>query len=228
MSHTYKYEFIDGHIIAAADQCRLLIDTGAPFSVAESSTIEFAGRSFRAQRNYMGVSPESLSTSVGTPIDALVGADILNRYDMLIDPTTVTLHVSEDDLPLNGQAQELEDFMGIPIVDVAVGEDKVRMFFDTGAKLSYLDAGRTDAFESVGTETDFYPGMGEFSTKVYDIPIMLAGETIVLRFGNLPELLQMTLMMAATGGILGTAILRTHRVTFAPRRRVLTLQRVGE
>jgi hypothetical protein len=63
---------------------------------------------------------------------------------------------------------------------------------------------------------------------VYDIPIILATETVVLRVGNLPEPLQMTLMMADTGGILETAILRTHRVTFAPRRRTLTLQRVSE
>jgi hypothetical protein len=135
--------------------------------------------------------------------------------------------MSEDELPLAGQVLELDDVMGIPIIEVMVGEDKVRVFFDTGAKLSYLDPGRTNAFESVGTEKDFYPGAGDFSTNVYDIPIILATETVILRVGNLPELLQMTLMMADTGGILGTAILHTHKVTFAPRRRTLTLERIS-
>ena len=131
MTHTYKYEYVGGHIIAIADQCRLLIDTGAPSSVAKSSTIEFAGGSYQAQRKYMGISPESLSMNVGTSIDALVGADILNRYDIFIDPTTQTLDVSENELPLTGQALELDAVMGIPIIEVMVGEDKVRMFFDT-------------------------------------------------------------------------------------------------
>jgi hypothetical protein len=228
MIHTYNFEFVDGHIIAVDDQCRLLIDTGAPSSVANCSTIEFAGGSYQAQTNYMGISPESLGMNVGTSIDALVGADILNRYDIFIDPTTHTLDVSENELTLNGQSLELGDVMGIPIVEVMVGENKVRMFFDTGAKLSYLDPERTSAFESIGSETDFYPGVGDFSTNVYDVPIMLAGEKVVLRVGNLPALLQMSLMMADIGGILGTAILRTHKVTFALRRRTLSLQRVGE
>ena len=227
MTHTYNYEFVGGHIMAVADQRRLLIDTGAPVSFADCSPIEFAGGPHRVQKNFMGLTPESLSASVGTPVNALVGADILNRYDIFIDPASQTLNVSEGELPLDGQALELDDFMGIPIIEVTVGKDKVRMFFDTGAKLSYLDGGRTDAFESVGTETDFYPGIGDFSTNVYDIPVMLAGDTIVLRAGNLPALLQMTLMMAAAGGILGTAILCTHNVTFAPRRRTLSLQRIS-
>ena len=49
-----------------------------------------------------------------------------------------------------------------------------------------------------------------------------------LRFGNLPELLQMTLTMADTRGILGTSILGTHKVTFAPRRKTLTIRRIDE
>lgn len=227
MTHTYKYEFVDGHIIAIADQRHLLIDTGAPFSVADASPIEFAGGSYKAQKTFMGISPESLSRSIGTPIDALVGADVLNRYDIFIDPTTQTLNVSEGELQLEGQVLQLDNVIGIPIIEAMVGENKVRMFFDTGAKLSYLDPQRINGFEPVGTEKDFYPGVGDFSTNVYDIPIMLAEETLVLRVGNLPELLQMTLMMAGTGGILGTAILRTHRVTYAPRRKTLVLKRIN-
>lgn len=205
---------------------RLLIDTGAPVSVADSSPLTFAGSSSQTQKDYMGISPESLSKSIGTPINALVGADILNQYDILIDPTIHTLNISEDELPLTGQSLELDNLMGIPIIEIMIGGEKVRMFFDTGAKLSYLDPGRTNAFQSVGTENDFYPGFGNFSTNVYDIPIVLAKETVVLRVGNLPKLLQMTLMMANTGGIIGTAILQTHKVTFAPRRKTMTLQRI--
>ena len=175
----------------------------------------------------MGISTESLSRSDGTPINALIGADILNQFDILVDPTTNTLKLSQDELPLAGPSLELDSFMGIPIIEATVGEDKVRMFIDTGAKLSYFDSDRTRAFQSVGVETDFYPGLGEFNTNAYDIPVMLATETVPLRVGNLPQSLKMTLMMADTGGILGTAIFRTHKVTYAPRRNTMTIQRMN-
>jgi len=227
MKHEYDYTLVDGHVIVRNSNKQLLIDTGAPSSVGDLSPLAFAGGSYSMQSNYMGISPATLSKSVGTPINALVGADILNRYDIFIDPIAQRFTLTEDELPLAGTALGLDSFMGIPIVEARVGKDTVRMFFDTGAKLSYLDPERTNSFPSVGTESDFYPGVGDFSTNAYDIPIVLATENIVLRVGNLPELLQMTLMMADTSGILGTAILRTHKVTFAPRRRAMTLQRIS-
>ena len=227
MTHEYEYKLVDGHIIVPHDNKQLLIDTGAPSSVGDSSPLAFAGGSYSMQSSYMGISPAALSKSVGTPVNALVGADILNGYDILIDPVAQRFTLTEDELPLAGAAIGLDSFMGIPIVEARVGKDMVRMFFDTGAKLSYLDPERTNAFPSVGTESDFYSGVGDFTTNVYDILIVLATENVILRVGNLPELLQMTLMMANTRGILGTAILQTHKVTFAPRRRTMTLQRIS-
>jgi hypothetical protein len=227
MKHEYEYKLIDGHIMVKDGNKQLLIDTGAPVSVGDSSPLAFAGGSYSMQNRYRETSPASLSKSVGTPVNALVGADILNRYDVSIDPIVQKFSLSEDEVPLVGALLGLDSFMGIPIVEARVGKDTVRMFFDTGAKLSYLDPERTNAFPSVGTESDFYPGIGDFSTNAFDIPIVLASENILLRVGNLPELLRRTLMMADTGGILGTAILRTHKVTFAPRRRTMTLQRIS-
>jgi hypothetical protein len=72
--------------------------------------------------------------------------------------------------------------MGIPIIEAVIGNDRVRMFFDTGAKLSYLDPLRTSIYSPSGTENYFYPGLGEFSTHTYDIPILLAADTIAITF----------------------------------------------
>jgi hypothetical protein len=227
MKHDYEFILVDGHIIVRDGNKQLLIDTGAPSSVGDRSPLAFAGGSYPMQSTYMGISPETLSKSIGTPINALIGANILNQYDILIDPVTHTFNMTEGELPLTGVTLALDSFMGIPIVEARVGHDTVRMFFDTGAKLSYLDPDRTSAFGSVGTETDFYPGVGNFTTNAYDIQIMLATERVVLRFGNLPALLQMSLMMANTSGILGTAILKTHTIAFAPRRQRLALHRIG-
>lgn len=224
--HTYKYELVEGHIIITADGARLLIDTGAPTSFSDRPPFQLAGSSFPALDGYMGATPESVSRNIGTTVNALVGADVLNRYDIHLDPTCNTLRMNSTELPLDGQSLRLDNFMGIPIIEAGIGNAKVRMFFDTGAKLSYIDQDRTESLQSVGTERDFYPMLGEFTTNVYNLPVTLGGESIMLRAGNLPSLLQMTLLMANTSGILGTALLNTHKVTLAPRRSMMAIQRI--
>lgn len=91
--------------------------------------------------------------------------------------------------------------MGIPIIEALVGDDRVRIFFDTSAKLSYLNPDTTAQFPSVGTAQDFYPGIGEFSTKIYAVPIVLGTEQIMLRVSNLPDPLRASIMLADTAGI---------------------------
>jgi hypothetical protein len=225
MKHTYRYDLVDGHIIVRDGVSRLLIDTGAPSSVAETASLSFAGKTHDAAQDYMGVTPDSLSSNVGAPIHALIGADILNQYDMTADGREQSIRLTDEEEPLIGEALPLDAFMGIPILSASVQGQPVRMFFDTGAKLSYLDPGMAARFPKDGTEQDFYPGLGKFQTDTFTVPVSLGSEEIVFRVGVLPQLLQMTLMMADTAGIIGTAILDRHMICFAPRRNVLMLVR---
>ena len=80
----HKYSLVDGHVIVRDDEQRLLIDTGAPFSVGDTSTLAFAGGSYSMQSDYVRYLriPEQ---GVGSRINALVGADILNRYDIFMN-----------------------------------------------------------------------------------------------------------------------------------------------
>lgn len=225
MKYAYQYAVTDGHLIAVVDKLCCLIDTGAPTSVSDTTPFKFAGRSHPVEHSYMGVSCESLSADVGAHIDALVGADILNQYDMLIDPSASTITLSDEPQSLEGETIALDEFMGIPIIQASVADQSIRMFFDTGAKLSYLDPDMSRAFPDAGPEQDFYPGVGKFRTQTFTVPISVGTEEIFLRVGVLPQLLQMTLMMADTSGILGTAILENHIVCFAPRRQSMILKK---
>ncbi len=228
MKYEYSYKLVDGHIIVDVDMNYLLIDTGAPSSVGNTSPLNFAGKSHKVSESYMGVTLESLSSNVGSTINGLVGADILNQYDILIEPVTCRIVLSKEELPAEGVPLTLNTFMGIPIVDAVISDKTVRMFFDTGAKLSYLSPELSVQFPDAGEESDFYPGVGEFTTQTYSVPIGLANKEITLRMGTLPKLLQATLMMANTDGILGTAILDTYTILFAPRRKFLLLQERSE
>lgn len=228
MNFDFSYKLFDGHILAEIEQHTMLIDTGAPCGFATFSPIKLGNREYQFAKNCMGLTTESLSKNVGCEVHALIGADVLNNYDILIDPKTGRLTFCEDELPLKGQEIPVELFMGIPILEARINGKPARMFFDTGAKLSYLDEELTSDFAAVGNAEDFYPTVGRFTTKVYEISAELATDTIKLRAGNLPDLLQMTLMMANTSGILGTAILETHRVTYSPRRELMAIDRMKQ
>ena len=222
----YPYELVGGHIIVVDGADRLLLDTGGPTSVAETGALGFGGIQTSTATDYMGVTPASLSEHIGCHISALVGADVLNQFDVRIDPTNRTVTIQDDEPELNGTVMQLDFFMGIPVVEVGVGTRSVRMFFDTGAKLSYVSPDITTGVEPAGQEDDFYPGVGKFTTEAFDVRVHFGEESCALRVGHLPELLQMTLMMADTSGILGTAILNNYAVHYAPRRHSLGLMKV--
>ncbi len=151
-------------------------------------------------------------------MDALMGMDIIGHHDCLMDPDTVHLTFGNDLSDLQLQVPERK-VMGIPIDSCRLGETDIRVFFDTGAKLSYFD--EADRFQYLEEEQDFNPGIEEFTTKVYEVPIQIAGEPTSLKMGILPPLLQTTLMMAGVSGILGTGLLEWFKICLSiPRQRV--------
>ncbi len=139
MKWSYPCERVNGHVIVTDGDARLLIDTGAPSSMGDRSPLVFASEEHDVPDNFMGVSPASLSDNVGSPVNAVVGMDILNRYDIRIDPSESVIVCTDEALDIRGMALSLDAFMGIPILQARVGGTPVHMFFDTGAKLSYLD-----------------------------------------------------------------------------------------
>jgi hypothetical protein len=222
----FSYEFINGHVIAKHDGELYLIDTGSPSSVAKETKFNFAEKNHLVQTDFMGVTVESLSSHIGVSINALVGADILNDFSMIIDSRTRELKLFYGELTLSGMEIPVELFMGIPVIDAAIDGRKIRLFFDTGAKLSYLNPEMTENSSSIGYAEDFYPGLGPFQTEIFSVSLQLATEEIELTVGNLPALLQGSLMVAGTDGILGTSILSSHVVGLDPGQQKFVLKRI--
>lgn len=220
---TLRYELVNGHIIVRYGTNAYLIDTGAPFSIGGSS-LTFGGREFRVQNSYLGVTLQGLSSHIGTIVHGLIGADILNNFSLVIDPRSSEIVLTEGEINLSGFELDLDFFMGIPIIRAEVNGSEIRMFFDTGAKLSYLDPEITENYQSIGATHDFYPGLGPFETRTYRVPIRLGSTEMELTVGTLPEMLQLTLMMADTSGILGTAILSNFAVGLNPGTKKLILE----
>jgi len=208
---TYEIEEIDGHVVVGLEEGLFLVDTGSPSSFSRRGRVTFAAETVEVGESAMGMlDADGLSKYVGTRLDGIVGMNVLGRHEivfvtgkMYVDETEV---VDEKGNPIpteSFRSLETEDFMGIPVVGVEIAGRSASVFVDTGAKVSYLDPKRLEGCPVEETLHDFYPGVGEFDVDVSSVECALSGWTLTARFGRLPPLLQMSLMMGGVDGILG-------------------------
>ncbi|MCX7877582.1 MAG: retroviral-like aspartic protease family protein [Ignavibacteria bacterium] len=193
----------EGHPIINDGDNKILIDTGAPSTIHFSDTLSFCLENYVCSTNYLGLTVSKISEMLGTEIKTLLGADILTHYKILLDYKNQVTGFSKHEIDIEGTQIDIYNFMGIPIIEMTIDNQKLKFFLDTGAKLSYLSDSLTRNYESVGTDEDFYPGVGKFQTDCYEIPTSFGDNKFVVRYGNLPKLLQMTLRLGGTDGIIG-------------------------
>ncbi|MFA4917459.1 MAG: hypothetical protein WC560_12430 [Syntrophales bacterium] len=166
----------------------------------------------------------ALSDFVSVNCAGLLGADILEKFDFIIDVPNSAIEVSVEELGHAGQSVPMEEFMvGIPIVTARIRGADYRMFFDTGAQISYFQHESLREFPAAGNVTDFYPNFGQFETETYNVGIAFGTSEFTLRCGVLPGLLGASLMMAGAEGIVGNQLIAGRRVGYFPRRRLLVL-----
>lgn len=227
MVYTYPYEMIDGHIIVKSDDGKVcLIDTGSHVSIGGSEHLLFAGARHVLQPSLLGKAAYELPGPIGVRIDVLAGADILNHYDMLIDPVRQVLEFSDEEHDVEGEAIPVELLSGVPVLEADVGGNRINVFFDTGAPVSYAREERLQAFPRVGTANDFYIACGAFQTALHRVPVTLGSRNFTLDIGVLPQALQDALLAVGVEGILGTALLKHFMVAYLPRRKVLILAKL--
>lgn len=217
-----------GHLVIKHGHTALL-DTGSPQSIGFRPFWDFMGRTLEPERDYLGVTTDYLSQVLRTRIDFLLGMDVLQDLWMLIDTRVGFVHFSREshmlpDLPLR---VNLDYVMGIPKARFEIAGVSRMMFVDTSAKLSYLRAEAVEGLQSVDTEKDFYPGFGEFSTEVYQVPLQMGEHKVMLRCGVLPPMLEMALNATQVEGILGVELYEYFTANFSFPRQVLTLERMG-
>ena len=184
-----------------------------------------AQEQFRLRSSYLGLTAAILSRFVDVDCVGLLGADILGRFDFILDAPRGMATISTGVLEHSGPVVDLEEFMGIPLVWARIHGIDYRMFLDTGAQISYLPHDSLASFPPAGRVTDFYPGVGQFEVETHNVDITVGGVAFTLRSGALPQLLGATLMMAETDGIIGNAVFSNRPVGYFPRRRRLVLGR---
>jgi len=145
-----------------------------------------------------------------------------------VHPCAGAAQVSADqELPLTGTELPLTEFMGIPIVEASIQDQGHRLFFDTGAPVSYLHDPVLADFPPLDPAEDFYPGFGQFTTDTNQLALTLGDIDLELRCGSLPGLLGMTLSMAGFSGILGNFVTADRKLGYFPKRALMVLERTG-
>lgn len=208
----FQIQLYKGHPIINDGENRILIDTGAPSTIHSSNNLNFCSDNFVCSTNYMGLTVSIISDMLGTEIKTLLGADILSDYKILLDYQNQVIKFSKQEIKIDGTQVDISNFMGIPIIKMTVDNQELKFFLDTGAKLSYLSDSLTSNYESIGTDEDFYPGVGRFQTECFEIPTVFGNTEFVVKYGNLPTLLQMTLMLGGTDGIIGYDFFNNFKV----------------
>lgn len=208
----FQIQLFKGHPIINEGENRILIDTGAPSTIHASDRLNFCSESYGCSTNYMGLTVSKISDMLGTEITTLLGADILSDYKILLDYQNQVIEFSKQEIDIDGTQADISNFMGIPIIKMTIDNKELKFFLDTGAKLSYLSDSLTSSYESVGTDEDFYPGVGKFQTECFEIPTVFEDNKFIVKYGNLPTLLQMTLMLGGKDGIIGFDFFNNFKV----------------
>ena len=213
-------EEFEGHLIVTLPEGRFLVDTGSPTSFARGRCVSFGGATTDVADNAMGMlDSDALSGYVGIRLDGLLGMDVLGQHRLTFDRGRIFVgdgEVCYDFGKIISDssffALETGDFMGIPVVAMNVNKRPVRMFVDTGAKISYLNPAWLAEFPVEETADDFYPGVGKFDVDISSVWCDLNGWPFQAKFGRLPPLLQLTLGMGGVDGILGHDLFSSYTI----------------
>ena len=159
---TLPLHFANNHLLVTLDGRDWLLDTGGSVSFGSTPSIRVDQQEFSLSQGFLGLTPAILSEYINAPVAGLLGVDIMNELDVLIDAPEKTIIFSKDPLSCNGSAVPMEEFMGLPIIDATINGIAWRMFFDSGAQLSYFEDKIIKDYPETGTVEDFYPGLGKF------------------------------------------------------------------
>lgn len=208
----FQTQIFKGHPIINDGENIILIDTGAPSTIHASDSLNFCSESFGCTTNYMGLTVSKISDMLGTEITTLLGADILSDYKILLDYKNQVIEFSKQEIEIDGTQADISNFMGIPIIKMTVDNRELKFFLDTGAKLSYLSDNLARNYESIGTDEDFYPGVGKFQTECFEVSTSFGNKNFIVKYGNLPTLLQTTLLLGGADGIIGYDFFNNFKV----------------
>lgn len=222
MTIPYNITLHKKHPLITINGKTYLLDTGGQISFSDNGIINFAGTTYHKSTSVMGISPDTLTTALGTKIHGLIGADILSRYIVEINYPENKIIISDEETVLHGEIFNAEIIMGVPKTNFIIDGREVSLFLDTGAPISYILKDFTEGKKSTGTKEDFYPFIGNFRTEIFPFNLTIGNYKFTAEIGILPTILEITMQMANAKGVIGYDLF-VHKGLFInyPNKRIL-------
>ena len=224
MNKTFSIDLFDGHLILEDHGLKVLVDTGSPVTMGRDNHFEFMGQQHQCLTSIFGRGISDISSLMGYDIDVLMGMDLLERFYIKTDYQGKEITFSTDEIPF-------ESICSVPImrengaayVDLTVDGQTERFALDTGAKISYIDNSFTHGETIVDTKEDFHPLTGNYSTPIFAKEATIGGQTIPVKFGNLPPEIAIILQIAGIYGAIGFDLFNAFTVLMDFKNNVLSL-----
>ena len=181
----------NGHLLVRRDGLLDLIDTGSPFTMA---------------------APEMVSEAVGEQVDRILGTDELAKEIVIFDLAAGVVTFNAED-PAEVAWLAAPSMLGVPQLRVSTPMGEAMALLDTGAWLGYGPAEAMADRPMVREVEDFHPMLNEpLLSRVYRLPIALAGREVELEMGVLPPALGGLLAMIGCAWIVGPSLFEGRRL----------------
>src|SRR4051812_9683945 len=93
-----------GHLFTNVGDGDWIVDTGALTSFGESGAITLDSRTFDMPNSYLGLDSTVLSEFVDHSTAGLLGADVLNNFDLIFDVPRGKLSIGIEELSCDGDS----------------------------------------------------------------------------------------------------------------------------
>jgi hypothetical protein len=225
----FLIKLIDGHVIININNLNYIVDTGSPLSFGRGTSIIINEKTFPINSIGLGgLTADSISKLSQIEVDGLIGMDIIKNFDVRFNQNEIIF--SNTPIVYTDTAIKfpiIDTCMEVPIIMLNINNENRRIFFDTGAKLSYLSEDLL-----IGTPIDemedFHPSIGTFKTNIYQIDVIINNKIQKFIFGLLPSSIQILLEMGQTKGVIGTQLLQKYSLILSNLTKILILESYDE
>ena len=124
--------------ILEMDGLRVFVHTGSAESMGGPGDLTIDKQAFHLKRTTLRMTTASLGEQLGTPVDAMLGADILTQFDFKLLPEKKQVVFTSGEFHPYGYCNHFELFKGVPITPVSIFNQDMRLFFATGSRRTYF------------------------------------------------------------------------------------------
>lgn len=210
MRKTFKINFVEGHPMISDGDNTIVVDTCSPVTFHSDDTLHFMGADYVPAKYFRDETLLRMWDYTNLDFTTWMGMDVLSKYKLILDYANEEItFLTQDEPGLEGETVTLHDADGVYALQV---DGWMYMLVDTRSPLSYISKCFTMSLNYDETQEQFYHGVGRFETPVYNLNCDFCRRKVKIPYGNLPEALDITLMMAHVSGILGHDFFKNFKI----------------